>query len=174
LLFGDSGPYERAAFVVCQLKKDGFHGFAPQGGPIVKSSDDFPAEHPQGIAAAQRNGKTHLGPGREIAVLRQRSPFPVPGRAWFRSEFRPMLDKFVLGERSAARGLFEADFLRRLVQEHSAGSADHTERLWPLVNSDNSDHACQHMNPIGKPYPAPVRPTLAGVSRSASRASPAR
>jgi hypothetical protein len=87
-----------------------------------------------------------------------------------------MLDEFMLGERSAARGPFEADFLRRLVQEHSAGGADHTERLRALVNSDNSDHACQHMNPIGKPYPAPVRPTLAvaGVSRSTSRASPAR
>jgi asparagine synthase (glutamine-hydrolysing) len=30
--------------------------------------------------------------------------------------------------------LFNASYLNRLVQEHSTGAADHTERLWALVN----------------------------------------
>jgi len=60
--------------------------------------------------------------------------FPVPLGRWFRGEFRPLLDEFVVGERTVARGLFQYDFLRRLVQEHAAGTADHTERLWTLVN----------------------------------------
>ena len=60
--------------------------------------------------------------------------FPVPLGRWFRGEFRPLLDEFVVGERTVARGLFRPDFLQRLVQEHAAGRADHTERLWTLVN----------------------------------------
>ena len=65
---------------------------------------------------------------------RSKMGFPTPLRRWFQSEFRPMLDEFVVGERALARGLFQPDFLRRLVQEHTAGSVDHTERLWTLVN----------------------------------------
>ena len=45
-----------------------------------------------------------------------------------------MLDDFVTGERAVARGLFQPDFLRQLAQEHCDQQADHTERLWTLVN----------------------------------------
>lgn len=69
------------------------------------------------------------------AILRRRKMgFPVPLGRWFRTTLRPLLDEFVLGERTRARGLFEADFLRRLVHEHTSGTADHSERLWTLVN----------------------------------------
>ena len=67
-------------------------------------------------------------------LKRRKMGFPVPIGRWFREQFRPMLDEFVLGDRAMARGLFQPDFLARLVQEHAAGRADHTERLWTLVN----------------------------------------
>jgi len=70
----------------------------------------------------------------ESILRRGKMGFPVPLGRWFRGEFRPLLDEFVVGERTVARGLFQYDFLRRLVQEHAAGTADHTERLWTLVN----------------------------------------
>ena len=70
----------------------------------------------------------------EPILNRSKMGFPTPLGRWFRGEFRPMLDEFILGERTLARGLFQPDFLQRLVQEHAAGSADHTERLWTLVN----------------------------------------
>jgi len=70
----------------------------------------------------------------ELILKRGKMGFPVPLGRWFRHAFRPILDEFVLGKRTAARGLFEPDFLRRLVQEHVAGAANHTERLWTLVN----------------------------------------
>jgi asparagine synthase (glutamine-hydrolysing) len=69
------------------------------------------------------------------AILRRgKMGFPVPLGRWFRHAFRPLLDEFVVGERAVARGLFQPDFLRQLVQEHAAGTANHTERLWTLVN----------------------------------------
>ncbi len=70
----------------------------------------------------------------EPIIRRRKKGFPVPLERWFRGEFRPLLNEFVVGERTFARGLFRPDFLKRLVQEHVAGAANHTERLWTLVN----------------------------------------
>ncbi len=70
----------------------------------------------------------------ETILNRPKMGFPVPLARWFRGEFRPLLDEYVVGERALARGLFQADFLRKLVQEHATGKADHMERLWTLVN----------------------------------------
>jgi len=70
----------------------------------------------------------------EAILRRSKMGFPVPLGRWFRQAFRPLLDEFVVGKRTTARGLFQPNFLQRLVQEHVAGTADHTERLWALVN----------------------------------------
>jgi asparagine synthase (glutamine-hydrolysing) len=60
--------------------------------------------------------------------------FPVPVGQWFKREFRSLLTEYVLGARVTARGLFEPAYLQRLVDEHCADVADHSERLWALVN----------------------------------------
>jgi asparagine synthase (glutamine-hydrolysing) len=70
----------------------------------------------------------------ESILRRRKMGFPVPLGRWFRGGFRPLLDEYVTGERTIARGLFQPKFLRRLVQQHADGTADHTERLWTLVN----------------------------------------
>ncbi|HEY0077648.1 MAG TPA: asparagine synthase (glutamine-hydrolyzing) [Pyrinomonadaceae bacterium] len=66
-------------------------------------------------------------------LTRPKMGFPVPVGAWFRGEFRHLIDEYVLGERAAARGLFRPDFIQRLVARHQAGE-NHSERLWALVN----------------------------------------
>jgi asparagine synthase (glutamine-hydrolysing) len=69
------------------------------------------------------------------AVLsRRKMGFPVPFGRWVRGRFRPLLDDLVLGPRALERGIFDPAGLRRLVAEHAAGTADHAERLWSLVN----------------------------------------
>ena len=68
------------------------------------------------------------------AILeRRKMGFPVPVGGWLRGSFRWLLDEYVLGERAAARQLFEPDVLRRLVAAHEAGET-HSERLWSLIN----------------------------------------
>ncbi len=47
---------------------------------------------------------------------------------------RPMLDEYVLSSRALERGLFNADAVRTLVNQHQSGVANHSERLWALVN----------------------------------------
>ncbi|HEX5706407.1 MAG TPA: asparagine synthase (glutamine-hydrolyzing) [Pyrinomonadaceae bacterium] len=70
----------------------------------------------------------------EQILTRPKMGFPVPFGAWVRGEFRHVIDEYVLGERARARGLFDASFVRSLTSEHLSGAADHSERLWALVN----------------------------------------
>ena len=67
-------------------------------------------------------------------LTRRKMGFPVPVGAWLRGPYRFVLDDLVLGERAAARNLFDQAALRRLVASHVSGEANHAERLWSLVN----------------------------------------
>jgi len=66
-------------------------------------------------------------------LTRSKMGFPVPVGNWFRHQFRHIVDEYVLSERSLARGIFNADFVREIVAKHNAGE-NHDERLWFLVN----------------------------------------
>jgi asparagine synthase (glutamine-hydrolysing) len=44
-----------------------------------------------------------------------------------------VVEEYVLSERAQARGIFNADYVRELVNRHEAGE-DHAERLWMLIN----------------------------------------
>jgi asparagine synthase (glutamine-hydrolysing) len=64
---------------------------------------------------------------------RPKMGFPVPLGKWLRGEFRHIVDEFILGERALNRGVFDSEFVRRLVAEHDRG-VNHDERIWALVN----------------------------------------
>ena len=69
------------------------------------------------------------------AILnRSKMGFPVPIGAWFRGAYSNVLDEYVLSDRAAQRGLFNSEFVRALVEQHRRGQANHSERLWSLVN----------------------------------------
>ena len=70
---------------------------------------------------------------REI-LTRRKMGFPVPVGRWLRGAFWPVVEEFVLGPRALRRRLFSPVALRRLAQEHRAGTAEHGDRLWLLVN----------------------------------------
>src|SRR2546427_6919930 len=55
-------------------------------------------------------------------LTRRKMGFPVPVGRWFRGPFWPVLEDLVLGPRALARGLFEPSALRRLAEEHRAGT----------------------------------------------------
>lgn len=70
----------------------------------------------------------------EPILTRRKMGFPVPIGAWFRGEYRSLVDEYVLGARARERGLFNPEALRALVAEHQSGARDHAQRLWSLVN----------------------------------------
>jgi asparagine synthase (glutamine-hydrolysing) len=70
----------------------------------------------------------------ETILSRKKMGFPVPIGAWFRDEYRSVLDEYVLGDRALSRGLFDKDYVRTLVERHRRRDGNHAERLWALVN----------------------------------------
>jgi asparagine synthase (glutamine-hydrolysing) len=68
-------------------------------------------------------------------ILRRRKlGFPVPFGRWARERFAPFIRETILGPRARARGMFAPEPLARLVAEHEAGTANHADRLWLLLN----------------------------------------
>ena len=70
----------------------------------------------------------------EQILTRAKMGFPVPIGAWFRGAYSQVLDEYVLSNRAMERGIFNAQSLRTLVNQHQHGEANHSERLWSLVN----------------------------------------
>jgi asparagine synthase (glutamine-hydrolysing) len=70
---------------------------------------------------------------REI-LHRRKLGFPVPFGRWARERFAPFIRDTILGPRAQTRGMFAPQPLERLVAEHEAGTANHADRLWLLLN----------------------------------------
>jgi asparagine synthase (glutamine-hydrolysing) len=66
-------------------------------------------------------------------LTRPKMGFPVPIGSWFRGEYAPVVQEYLLSERALGRGIFDPAFVHTLVQSHQAGE-NHAERLWALVN----------------------------------------
>jgi asparagine synthase (glutamine-hydrolysing) len=60
---------------------------------------------------------------------RGKSGFGVPLGRWFRSDLRDTAHDLLTGD----RGWFRPDTVRRLLDEHESGRADHGHRLWCLL-----------------------------------------
>jgi asparagine synthase (glutamine-hydrolysing) len=64
---------------------------------------------------------------------RKKQGFAMPIGGWLRKDLRPLLDDMLSARRLAASGLFSPKPIRRLVDEHVAGRADHRKPLWTLL-----------------------------------------
>jgi asparagine synthase (glutamine-hydrolysing) len=69
---------------------------------------------------------------REI-VYRQKRGFSVPTAGWLRNEMQPTLKEMLSETRLKAQGLFNPVFVRRIMEEHLEGNADHRKTLWTLL-----------------------------------------
>ncbi len=66
-------------------------------------------------------------------LTRPKMGFPVPLGNWLRGEYKSIVDEYVLSERAASRGIFNQDFVKKMVAKHDAGE-DHAARIFRLVN----------------------------------------
>lgn len=66
-------------------------------------------------------------------LTRPKMGFPVPISAWFRGQFKPVIDEYVLSSRARERRIFNDEYVYELIARHRAGE-NHGERLWMLVN----------------------------------------
>ncbi len=66
-------------------------------------------------------------------VYRQKRGFSVPIASWMKGGLKTLLDETLAEEKLKRDGLFNAGFVRRLLQEHWSGRADHRKTLWTLL-----------------------------------------
>ncbi|GAB6054302.1 amidotransferase 1, exosortase A system-associated [Magnetospira thiophila] len=66
-------------------------------------------------------------------LYRKKMGFSVPLAAWFRGPLRDRVRDVVTGELLGDCGLFDQKYLKTLVDQHQAGSRDHSAPLWTLV-----------------------------------------
>ncbi|MGH9405108.1 MAG: asparagine synthase (glutamine-hydrolyzing) [Terriglobia bacterium] len=69
---------------------------------------------------------------REIVSRRKRG-FSVPIARWLRNELYPLADEMLSPGRIKAAGFFAPSQVRRLLEEHRSGKADHRKALWALL-----------------------------------------
>ena len=69
----------------------------------------------------------------EENLTRSKMGFGVPIGHWFRGTMQPFLRETLLSDRALKRGMFKPESVRRLLDHHVDGQADHSHRLWSLL-----------------------------------------
>lgn len=99
---------------------------------------EFAASIPSALKRDRQGGKAILRRAVQALlpqeVLRKaKTGFGVPLAKWFRTELRETLRGTLLDDKSAQRGLFKQEFLKRMVHDHLDGQRDWSSRLWELL-----------------------------------------
>ncbi len=70
----------------------------------------------------------------ESIVKRRKMGFPTPFRGWLAGPQLQVVEDALLERRSLVRGLFRPEAVRHCFAEHRSGKADHSDRIWRLLN----------------------------------------
>ena len=73
-------------------------------------------------------------------LYRPKMGFGVPLAKWFRGPLKERVRRDLLSGGLADTGLFDADYLTRLVDEHQRGQRDHSAPLWTLLMLQATTH----------------------------------
>lgn len=66
-------------------------------------------------------------------LYRPKMGFGVPLTRWFRGELRELPGEVLLGSGSRVHAYVRPEAIRRMIDEHQSGSADHSLRLWVML-----------------------------------------
>ncbi|MBN1823330.1 MAG: asparagine synthase (glutamine-hydrolyzing) [Endomicrobiales bacterium] len=66
-------------------------------------------------------------------INRSKHGFSVPINVWFRNELKPLISEYLGKERLKKEGIFDADYVSRLVEEHMSRKKEHRKNLWVLL-----------------------------------------
>ena len=78
--------------------------------------------------------KKALEPHLPHAVMyRPKQGFSVPLAEWFRGSMRPRLERLANDQRLLDSGLFNGEYVRKLIDQHQRGLRDNSAALWELL-----------------------------------------
>ena len=66
-------------------------------------------------------------------LYRQKMGFSIPLDSWFRGPLREKVRTSLLGGKMWDSGLFETEYLTKLVDQHQSGRWDHSASIWTLL-----------------------------------------
>jgi asparagine synthase (glutamine-hydrolysing) len=66
-------------------------------------------------------------------LYREKMGFAVPLAGWFRGPLRETVRDRLLGPSMREAGMFDMDFVSRLIEQHSSGSRDFSPAIWALL-----------------------------------------
>ncbi|MDX1741789.1 MAG: asparagine synthase-related protein, partial [Rhodothermales bacterium] len=66
-------------------------------------------------------------------VYRPKEGFSIPIKSWLRSSFRPLMEEYLGDGHLKSQGIFNAETVQRLKDEHVTGAANHSHVLWSLI-----------------------------------------
>ena len=69
----------------------------------------------------------------EEVIKRPKKGFGMPVAKWVKGEMRPLVRDTFSPERLKRRGLFNPQYVQRLLDEHERGLADHRKLIWTLL-----------------------------------------
>ncbi len=99
---------------------------------------EFAARLPVAMKLRGRTGKYLLKRAMasrlpQTVLHRRKAGFGVPIDAWFRGRLGETARDVLLGKQATERGYFETTTVRRFLDDHATGKAQHHARLWSLL-----------------------------------------
>lgn len=93
---------------------------------------------PSSLKLKRREGKYIFKKALESRVpksilYRDKMGFAVPLASWFRGPLRQTIQERLLGESMRDSGIFDMDFIERLLRQHLSGARDHSPPIWALL-----------------------------------------
>ena len=69
-------------------------------------------------------------------LYRPKMGFAVPLARWFRNELKEQARSRLLGDSLLGSGIFDGDYVRRLLDDHQSGRSDFGSIIWALMMFD--------------------------------------
>jgi asparagine synthase (glutamine-hydrolysing) len=66
-------------------------------------------------------------------LQRPKKGFGIPVAEWLKGRLNPLLHDLLAPERLKNQGLFDAEYVQKLIKEHETGAASHHKQLWTLL-----------------------------------------
>ncbi len=101
---------------------------------VVELAAKMPIECKLRRGSGKRVLQRAFGPLLPKSLMRRpKKGFGVPLEHWFRDDLRDYTRQVLLDRTATERGIFNPAAVQRLLEEHQAGTFDHSYRLWGLL-----------------------------------------
>ena len=132
---------------------------------VALAESAHPSQHVRRLRGKSLHKEAMLGLLPRRIVHRRKLGWQTPVDRWLRAELRPLTEEVLLGEGEACRSLFEERELRRLIDAHASGAADHTRQLFCLLSL-----GLWHRELVSeRPAPPPPPTAVAAAPRPGTR-----